>query len=577
VSDVSGHPLARTMRLAGAHRGRLALAMLLGALAISASVGLMATSGYLISRAAQHPPILELGVAIVGVRFFGVSRGVFRYLERLASHDAALRAIATLRSRLFARLEPLVPGGLPTIRTGDLLGRFVADIDALQNLYLRAVGPIVIAAFAGSIAVGVGMVTLPVAGLVLAAFLLLAGLLLPCLGTALTRAAARREAPARAALTAELLDALESAPELVAFGAAGAAAARIATADRALARHRRRSALVAAAGEGGMTALAGLVVVAIIAVATPHVRDHTLGGVELAMLALLALAAFEAVRPLPIAAEQLVLTSEAARRVLDLTDREPPVEDPDSPRPFTGDGRIDVCGVGLRYDPSGTAVLEQLDLELPPGEVVVLHGPSGCGKTSLANLLVRFRDPDEGAILLDGFDLREYAQADVHRAVGLAGQDAHLFPTSIRENLRIARPGATDAELADALRRAHAWEFVSELPEGLGTYVGENGARVSGGQRQRIALARALLADVRLLVVDEPDAHLDDETADCVIADVIAAARASRMGVLLITHRPVASSLIDRLVELRDGRICSSNQGSRPTAPAAGLYSAVSR
>jgi ATP-binding cassette subfamily C protein CydC len=571
VNRIAGHPLARIVRLAGAHSGRLALAMLLGALAIGAGIGLLATSGYLISRAAQQPPILELGVAIVGVRFFGVSRGVFRYLERLASHDAALRAIATLRSRLFARLEPLVPAGLPTIRTGDLLGRFVADIDALQNLYLRAIGPIVIAAVAGSIAVGAGIVTLPVAGVVLAAFLLLAGLLLPCLGGALTRAAARREAPARAVLTAELLDALEAAPELVAFGAAGTAAARIETADRALARHRRRSALVAAASEGGMTALAGLVVVAIIAVATPHVRDHTLGGVELAMLALLALAAFEAVRPLPIAAEQLMLTGEAARRVLDLTDREPPIRDPESPRPFTGRGHIDVRGVGLRYDPSGPVVLDGLDLDLPPGEIVVMHGPSGCGKTSLANLLVRFRDPDAGAILLDGVDLRGYAQADVHRAVGLAGQDAHLFPTSIRENLRIARPGAADAELAAALRGAHAWEFVSALPEGLATYVGENGARVSGGQRQRIALARALLAEVRLLVVDEPDAHLDDETADSVILDVIAAARASGMGVLLITHRPVATTHVDRVVELRDGSVLSSIPCDRPTAPAAGL------
>jgi ATP-binding cassette subfamily C protein CydC len=571
VNGVAQHPLARIARLGGAHSGRLALGALVGALAICASIGLMATSGYLISRAAQRPPILELGVAIVGVRFFGVSRGVFRYLERVVSHDAALRAISTLRSRLFARLEPLVPAGLPAIRTGDLLGRFVADVDALQNLYLRALGPIVIAAAAGGIAVTVGMVTLPIAGLVLAAFLLTAGVVLPCLGSALTRAAARREAPARGVLTAELLDALESAPELVAFGAAEAAATRIEQADRALARHRRRSALVAAASEGAMTALAGLVVVAVIAVATPHVRDHSLGGVELGLLALLALAAFEAVRPLPIAAEQLVQTSEAARRVLDLTDREPAVKDPDTPRRFTGHGQISVCDVGLRYDPAGPAVLEHLDLDLTPGEIVVMHGPSGCGKTSLANLLVRFRDPDVGAILLDGFDLTEYAQADVRRAVGLAGQDAHLFPTSIRENLRIARPGAADVELAEALRLAHAWEFVSTLPDGLGTYLGENGARVSGGQRQRIALARALLADVRLLVVDEPDAHLDDETADSVIFDVIAAARATGTGLLLITHRPVASSLVDRVLELRDGRICSSTPYGRLISPAARL------
>jgi ATP-binding cassette subfamily C protein CydC len=565
VSSVSPSPLVRIVRLAGPHGRRLVLGMLLGALAIAAGIGLMATSGYLISRAAQQPPILELGVAIVGVRFFGVSRGVFRYLERLASHDAALRAITSLRVRLFARLEPLVPAGLPTIRTGDLLGRFVADVDALQNLYLRAIGPIVIAAIAGTLAVAIGLLALPVAGLALACFLLVAGVLLPWAGSALARATARGEAPARAVLTSELLDAIESAPELVAFGAAAAAATRIADADRALARQRRGTALVAAASEGAMTALAGLAVVAIIVTAAPRVFDHAFSGVELGMLALLTLAAFEAVRPLPGAAEQLVVTGEAARRVLDLTDREPPVRDPAVPRPYTGHGQVSVRDVVLRYDPDGPLVLDQLDLELPAGEIVVMHGVSGCGKTSLANLLVRFRDPDAGAILLDGFDLRGYAQADVHRAIGLAGQDAHLFPTSIRENLRIARPAATDDELADALRGAHAWEFVSGLPEGLGTNVGEDGARVSGGQRQRIALARALLADVRLLVVDEPDAHLDDETADAVIADVIDAARANRIGLLLITHRPVASHLVDRVVELRAGRACSAIGDDRAT------------
>jgi ATP-binding cassette, subfamily C, bacterial CydC len=557
------HPLIRIARLAGAHRGRLVLGTLLGALAIGAGIGLMTTSGYLISRAAQRPPILELGVAIVGVRFFGVSRGVLRYLDRLASHDAALRAIATLRARLFARLEPLVPAGLPTIRMGDLLGRFVADVDALQNLYLRALGPIAVAAVAGSLAVAVGLIALPAAGLALAVILLLAGGVLPLVATRLSSAAARREAPARAALTSELLEALESAPELVAFGAAGAAARRIEDADRALARDRRRSALVAAVAEGAMTALAGLAVVLVIAIATPSVRAGSLGGVELGMLALLALAAFEAVRPLPVAAEQLVVTSEAARRVLDLTDREPPVHDPVSPRALCGPGHVSIRQLRMRYASAGPAVLDGLDLDLAPGEIVALHGPSGSGKTSLASLLVRFRDPDAGAILLDGFDLREYAPADVRRTIGLAGQDAHLFPTSIRENLRIARPAASDDELAGALRAAHAWDFVSGLPEGLSTYVGERGARVSGGQRQRLALARALLADVRLLVLDEPDAHLDDATADALVADIVAAARETGMGVLLITHRPAPAGLADRVVELRDGRVRSRIHDAR--------------
>jgi ATP-binding cassette, subfamily C, bacterial CydC len=561
----SRHPVTRITRIAKPHAGLLGLGVLLGALAIGAGIGLMATSGYLISRAAEHPPILALGVAIVGVRFFGVSRGVLRYLERLVSHDAALRALATVRVRLFARLEPLVPAGLPGLRTGDLLGRFVTDVDALQSLYLRALGPILIALLAGTLAIGVAFVALPAAALVLAAFLFLAGVVVPLSGVALTRGALRREAPARAALTAELLEALAAAPELVAYGAAGVAAARVDEADRALARARRRSALVAALSEATTTALTMLAAVGVLVVAIPAVRSGALPGVELALLALLALGAFEAVRPLPAAAEQLVAASAAARRLLDLTDREALVRDPVEPRARLGPGQIALRGVGMRYAPDAPDVLRGADLDLPPGAIIALIGASGSGKTTIADLLVRFRDPDAGTILLDGHDLREYAQADVRRVVGLAGQDAHLFPTSIRENLRIARPGASDSELIAALRRAHAWTWVSSLPDGLGTNVGERGARVSGGERQRLALARALLADVRLLVADEPDAHLDDETAERLIADLVDSSRSAGLGLLLITHRALDRSLFDQVAVLRDGRIALDRSDATET------------
>lgn len=332
----SQHPLVRVTRIARPQMGRLALGIVLGALAIGAGIGLMATAGYLISRAALRPPILELGVAIVAVRFFGVSRGVLRYLERLVSHDAALRALATLRVRLFVRLEPLVPSGLPAVRTGDLLGRFVADVDALRGLYLRGLGPAVVALLASALAVAVGFVVLPVAGVVLALFLLLAGVVLPLAGVALTHAALEHEAPARAELTSELLDALAAAPELVAYGASDAAAARVEAADGSLTRARRRTALVEAFSEGAMTALAMLAVVAVLVVATPAVHSGSLAGVKLALLALLTLAAFEAVRPLPVAAGALVAASAVSRRVLDLTDRDPPVRDPAVPRPLRG-------------------------------------------------------------------------------------------------------------------------------------------------------------------------------------------------------------------------------------------------
>ncbi|MBJ7331558.1 MAG: thiol reductant ABC exporter subunit CydC [Solirubrobacteraceae bacterium] len=542
--------MRRLLDLADAPRLRLALAVALGALAVSFAIGLMGTSGYLISRAAEQPPVLSLTVAIVFVRFFGVARPLARYLERLTSHDVALRSLGTIRSKLYARMEPLAPAGLQSFRRGDLLSRMVADVDALQDLYLRGLLPPLVALVAGTAAIAVAAIFLPLAAVVLAVGLMIQGLAVPAVAARLSRGAGRRQAGARAELSAELVETLRAAPELVAFGAADDRERRIADADRALDRIARRDTLVAGLADALGVLVAGLTLAGVTAVAIAAHDASALDRTLIAMLALLALAAFEAVQPLPEAARRLASVTAAGDRILALTDREPAIRDPEDPLPAPPrDAGLAFEDVRARYAPGESLALDGFDLRLAPGEKVALRGPSGAGKTTAVNLLLRFLDPERGRITLAGADLRDFAQADVRRHVAVCGQDAHLFNSTIRENVRLARPDANDAQLADALRRAGLADWIASLPDGADTLVGEEGTELSGGQRQRIALARALLADAPVLVLDEPAAHLDEPTARRVIDDALDAAGSDR-AVLLITHRGEGMDRCDRVVEL---------------------------
>ncbi len=547
--------LGRVLGTARPLRRRLALGVLLGACAVGAGVGLLATSGYLISKASLQPPILSLTVAIVAVRFFGISRGVFRYGERLASHDAALRLLARVRVTFFERLEPLVPDGLgPGMRSGDLLSRFVGDVDALQHLFVRALGPPLVAVLVGGGAVATAFVFEPRAALVLAVALVLAGAAVPFMTARIVRRSGRRDAAARAALTSGVLELLESAPETVVAGRQDDELARAAADDDALRRVRRSSALAEALGNGLVALIAGLALAGVSAVAAVAVHAGTLDGVLLGMLALLALASFEAVRPLPLAAQHLGATEDAAGRLYELVDREPAVRDPATPRPAPATcDELRFDSVSVWRDGRTEPVLTQVDLALRAGRCIALTGPSGAGKTTLAHLAVRFLDPGQGSVRLGGVDLRELRQEDVRAAVLLSGQDAHLFATTIRRNLRLARPGATDDELRSALRRARALDWVDSLPDGIDTHVGDEGVLVSGGQRQRIALARAFLSDAMFLVFDEPTAHLDAAVASEIV-DTILDLRDDGRGVLLITHAAEGLDRVDEVVRLEHGR-----------------------
>jgi thiol reductant ABC exporter CydC subunit len=539
----------RLLALAGAPRPRVALSVGLGAATVLCGVGLMATAGYLISRAAERPAVLSLTVAIVCVRFFGLARPLARYFERLASHDLALRVLGRARARVYERIEPLAPAELEGYRHGDLLSRMVGDVDALQNLHLRGTGPRLVALVAGAVSVAVTAAFLPAAAVVLAVGLLAGGVAVPAVSALFGRRAGGLEAAARGQLSAELVETVRGAPELMVYGAGEERLAALREADRALVRIARRAALADGAGDGLRLLVTGATVAGVLAVAVSAHAHGNLNRVLIAMLALLALASFEAVQPLSQAARELAETLAAGRRLLELTDREPAIADPAEPARLPGGPfALALEGVRARYAPDERPALDGIDLRLEPGRRVALVGPSGAGKTTVVNLLVRFLDPEAGRVTLAGRDLREYRQEDIRRSVAVAGQDSHLFSTTIRENVCLGREDATDDEIEDALRQARILDWVRALPDGWETLVGEEGRELSGGQRQRLVVARALLADASVLVLDEPTAHLDPPTAERLVNDVLDAA--GDRSVLLITHRSEGLDRMDEVVVL---------------------------
>jgi thiol reductant ABC exporter CydC subunit len=539
-------------------RRLLWLSVALAAGAVLASVGLLATSGYLISRAAQRPEILALGVAIVGVRFFGIGRALLRYGERLASHDLAFRTLTELRRRFFERLVPLVPGAVDDLRRSDLLSRFVSDVDRLQDLYLRGLGPPLVALLAGLGSVAIAALILPAAGLALALMLALGGLLAPALTRWAARSAGRRQAGARAALGADLVEIARGSAEIAVAGRERDWIERGERSGARLASLQRRDALGGGLAVGLGTALTAGAAVLMVAVATPAVHSGALAGVLLAALALLAFGAFEAVAPLGAAAASIDACASAALRIESVLEREPEAPDPAAPRPLPSGGDLELRGVCFRYGEGEPWALDGATLRLRPGQAVALLGPSGCGKSTLAELAVRFRDPQRGNVLLGGVDLRELAGEAVREAVRLSPQDAYLFTTTLRDNVAIGRVGASDSGIVAALEAVGLGPWLAELPDGLATEVGEAGAKVSGGQRQRLAAARLFLAETSsqtsFLIFDEPTTHLDPAGA----ADLqrrIAKLADDGPGVLVITHEPHDLSAFDKVLTLTKGRI----------------------
>lgn len=530
--------VGRLVALGRPARGRLWLAAALGALAAAAGVGLLATSAWLIARAAERPGAAALGVAIAGVQCFALARAFGRYGERLAGHDAAFRALGALRVALFARLVPLAPTGLPAFRDGDLLARLVRDTEALQVLLLRVLVPCAVALLAGTATVVVLCLLVPVAGALTLVALLLAACIVPW-----------RARPADARLHGELsaaaVDLVHGGPELLVNGALDDRLAHAQALDARLVHGTATTARRTGLARGGITLAVGLALCGALAAGVDAVVAGRLEPVLLAVVALVPLAALELVIGLPDAARELAGARASARRVLEPFDAPAPVREPDDPLPLPDGRALRVRGLRVRYAPDKPWALDGIDLDLAPGRRVAVVGRSGAGKSTLAAVLLRFLEPAAGTVTLGGVSIAALDGAVYRTVVGLVAQDAHVFDTTVRENLRLARRDATDDELVGALGRVR-------LTIDLDTACGPAGECLSGGQRRRITLARAELAGFALVVLDEPTEHLDPETADAVLADALAD---PRRGVLLITHRLEGLEAMDEVILLDAGRV----------------------
>jgi len=549
--------------------GWVGLSILLGSAAVLSAIGLMGTSAYLLSQAALHPSIAALQVAIVGVRFFGINRGIFRYLERLTSHEVNFRLLSHLRTWFYRALEPLAPARLLSQRSGDLLTRSIADIDTLEDFYVRAVAPPAIACvIMGGMAFFIRQFDPSLVGLLLCG-LLAQGIGVTYLIYRIGQGPGRQLVGERAKLNALLVEDIQGMTDLLAFNRESASLEQVNQLGKTLERSRVQYAW----GTGWSAALGllatNLTLWFVLFLAIPLVNLSKLNGVMLAVLSLVTLASFEAVFPLGEAALRLGSCQQAAQRLFDVVDAKPQVLLPKDPLPPPESMVLSIRNLTFRYQPELPPALDQVNLELPEGHWIAIVGPSGAGKTTLTNLVLRFWEIPNGMIFLDGRDIREYAPQDIRQRAGVVTQTTSLFNGTVRYNLHLANPKADDGELVDAISHAGLQNWFSELPEGLDSWVGEGGLRMSGGERQRLAIARALLVDAPLWLLDEPAAQLDSITSARLMETLTQVLK--DRSVLWLTHRLSGMERMDEIIVLQEGRIVERGDHLYLTA-AGGLY-----
>jgi len=546
----------RLIRLLAPFRWRMAAAVGLGVATVGSGIGLMATAAYLIASAALQPSIAELQVAIVGVRFFGLSRGVFRYLERLASHDVTLRLLGRLRRWFFAALEPLVPAGTVEMRSSDLLTRAVTDVESLQNFFIRAVAPPLTAAL---VALGAGLVLGITSSELSFAFVVAYAATAVVVPLAVIRLGAdtgARLIAIRSDLAMAIADGIEGMADLLVFGRDEGQKSLVDELSLSSSKLRERAARVEALGTAGVTLATHVTVWLVLVLAIPMVREELITGVGLGVVCLAAMAAFEAVQPLPAAARGMSEQLDAADRIFAILDKRPAVTDAlGSPVEIgiDGGGTVEFRGVSFSYPGAAEPALCDFDLAIGDGRRVAVVGPSGAGKSTLTGLLLRFWDPAAGEIRVAGRPLGTISFHSIRETIGVLPQRTELFTGTIRDNLMLAAPDAGQIDLDRAAQTVGLLDNVRTLPDGWETWIGEYGLQLSGGQRRRLALARLVLRDPSIVVFDEPTSGLDPVTENRVMRSMLE--RFEGRTTILITHRLVALDELDEIVVLDQGRI----------------------
>lgn len=558
--------------MTGAPRWRITLAWLAGSGTVVAGVGLLATAAYLILSAARHPPILDLTVAIVGVRFFGISRAAARYLERLSAHDAALRAAADMRRRAADALERLTPGGIDQDRSADLLDRVTRDVEEAQESLVRTRMPPAVAAAATLGAAALCWWIEPGAGLALGVGAAATGAAAWLTVVGAERARSRRAAVPGADLTTAVVDLIDGAAEATVYGRAGDLLARASAADAAVLRSDRIAAWSTGLGAAVVALGAGGTLWFVLRSGITAAEGGRIDAILPGVLAIVALAVFEPIVLLPRAAAGAAPARAAFHRLADLSARPEPVPAPAAPLALPEQRTLAIEDAWVRAGSGAAWALRGVSLTIEPGRSIALIGPSGAGKTTVAETLLRFRPLERGTYRVGGIDAELLDPAEIRTIVGLAAEDAHLVAGTVLDNLRLAVPDVDALRAEAALRSVGLGAWLDGLEQGLDTMVGERGTAVSGGERRRIALARALLYGFPILVVDEPTAGLDPAAARRVVAEVLGGA--AGRGVVLITHGTEGLDAVDEIVVMSDGRVMERGTHTGLIA-AGGIYATL--